>query len=130
MATDPSAPAPAAPVTTYFNGACPVCGTAIARYRRIAAGDSDLAWCDIDRDPDALAERGIAAGDVRRKLHVIDREGRLLVGVPAFAALWDELPHRRWLARLVRLPVVAIVAAGIYEALATLLFAWNRRRAR
>lgn len=118
------------PITTYFNGACPVCGAEIARYRRLAGGDDRLRWCDIDRDPAAPDRLGVAPDDVRRKLHVVDGEGRLLVGVPAFAALWDELPRHRWLARTVRRPIVAPLAAGLYDGLAAVLFAWNRRRAR
>jgi predicted DCC family thiol-disulfide oxidoreductase YuxK len=54
----------------------------------------------------------------------------LRVGVPAFAALWDEIPRYRWLAAVVRLPVVRQIAAGSYEVLATILYAWNKRRER
>lgn len=67
---------------------------------------------------------------VKRRLHVIDRQGALPVGVPAFAALWDEIPRYRVFARLVRLPVVRSLAAALYELLAAVLYAWNKRRER
>jgi predicted DCC family thiol-disulfide oxidoreductase YuxK len=52
----------------------------------------------------------------------------LRVGVPAFAALWDETPRYRRLARIVRLPVVSQGADVLYELLAIVLYAWNKRR--
>jgi predicted DCC family thiol-disulfide oxidoreductase YuxK len=59
---------------------------------------------------------------------VIDRDGRLLVGVPAFAALWRELPRHRWLARLATAPLLLPLWTALYDALAAVLYAWNRRR--
>jgi predicted DCC family thiol-disulfide oxidoreductase YuxK len=76
------------PVETYFNSTCPVCSTEIGRCRRVAAGaGTQMAWHDINDMPEALAAYGVDIEAVRRKLHVIDGDGRLLVGVPAFAAL-------------------------------------------
>lgn len=118
------------PITTYYNGACPVCGGAIDRYRRVAGKDDPgFAWCDISVVPDAAGRLGTTVPAIRRRLHVVDGEGRLLVGVPAFAALWEALPGHGWRARLIRLPVVAPLAGLVYEALAAVLDAWNRRRA-
>jgi predicted DCC family thiol-disulfide oxidoreductase YuxK len=65
---------------------------------------------------------------VKKRLHVIDRQGVLRVGVPAFAALWDETPRYRRLARIVRLPVVHQGADALYELVAIVLYAWNKRR--
>ncbi len=67
---------------------------------------------------------------VKKRLHVIDRQGVLLIGIPAFAALWDETPRYRRLARIVRLPVVSRGGAALYELLAIALYAWNKRRER
>ena len=50
------------------------------------------------------------------------------LGVAAFAALWDETPRYRLLARIVRLPGVYQIAAALYELLAIVLYAWNMRR--
>lgn len=122
--------------TVLYNGACPVCRTEIEHYQRL---DGDihpkLAWRDINRldgepascDP---ASCGIGADAMRRRLHVVDADGQLLVGVPAFARIWDHLPRYRWLARLVRLPLVRSVAPWLYEPLAAGLYAWDRHRRR
>ena len=36
------------------------------------------------------------------RLHVVDRSGTVRTGAWAFAAVWDEFPYYRWLARIVR----------------------------
>jgi predicted DCC family thiol-disulfide oxidoreductase YuxK len=119
------------PIETYFNSTCPVCNTEIGRCRTVAQDvGSDMAWHDINRDPAALARFGVDLEDVRRRLHVIDRDGRLLVGVPAFAALWRELPGHRWLAKLAMAPLLLPVWTVLYDALAWALYKWNRWRQR
>ena len=119
------------PVETYFNSACPVCNAGIRHCQSLAdAVRSELAWYDINRDPAALARFGVGIEDVRRKLHVIDRDGRLLVGVPAIAALWRELPGHRWLARIAMAPLLLPLWTALYDALAAVLYAWNRWRDR
>jgi predicted DCC family thiol-disulfide oxidoreductase YuxK len=118
-------------VETYFNSRCPVCSTEIGRCRGIAeAAGRAMAWHDINEMPEALARFGVDIDAVRRKLHVMDREGQLRVGVPAFAALWNELPRHRWLARIAMQPFLLPLWTMLYDALAWALYHWNRRRAR
>ncbi len=79
-----------------------------------------------------LADYGLTPDQAARRLHVM-KDGRMLSGVPAFAALWDDLPRLRWLARFVRLPVVRTLAAAVYDyILAPALYAlhkWRQRHA-
>lgn len=114
---------------TYYNARCPVCRPAIERYARTGkSGEATLDWCDINRDKAALCHLGITADDVRKRLHVIDDEGRVLVDVAAFEALWGELEGYGGLARVIRLPGVRRLAHWAYEALAAVLWWHNRRR--
>lgn len=116
-------------LTTYYNGTCPVCRPEIERYGRSEiAGDAELGWCDINRDEAALAAFGVTADDVRKRLHAVDEQGRVMVGVTAFAAIWQELRGHRWLARLIRLPVVRQLAHWLYEGLVAVLWSYNKRR--
>lgn len=116
-------------VTTYYNGACPICRREIEHYKRVTACDNHrLTWCDISQQPAAVAALGLDQEAVKRRLHVVDRDGRLRIGVPAFAALWSEIPRYRWLATLVGWPGIRQIAAGIYELLAVWLYARNKRR--
>ena len=118
-------------VETYFNSTCPVCSTEIGRCRRASekAGGA-LQWHDINERPDALARFNVDIEAVRKKLHVIDRDGKLQVGVSAFATLWRELPGHRWLARLAMQPLLLPVWTVLYDGLAWALYRWNSRRRR
>jgi predicted DCC family thiol-disulfide oxidoreductase YuxK len=100
----------------YYNGACPVCGPEIKRFRRAARQSAaTFAWHDLAATPEALQSRGVSATAARRRLHAIDSQGRLHVGIDAFALIWQQLPRYRWLAPLVRLPVVHGVAVALYD---------------
>jgi predicted DCC family thiol-disulfide oxidoreductase YuxK len=100
----------------YYNGACPVCGPEIERFRRAARQSAaTFAWHDLATAPEALQARGVSAEAARRRLHAIDSQGRLHVGIDAFILIWQQLPRYRWLAPLVRLPVVHGVAIILYD---------------
>lgn len=78
----------------------------------------------------ALTRWGLTEGDAARRFHVVSG-GVLHSGVDAFALLWDRMPGLRWLARLVRLPVIAPLGRWVYDlVLAPALFALHRRRRR
>jgi len=110
-----------------YNGACPVCSREIGHYRRLARrhaapiGFDDLNVCD-------LSGWGIDRDAALRRLHALDGDG-MLVGVPAFLALWRLLPGWRLLAAVVGLPGVRGVATVIYERfLAPALYRAQMRR--
>lgn len=78
-----------------------------------------------------LAAWGLDADTAARRLLVRDGAGAQVAGLSAFVALWQDLPRLRWLARLVRLPVLRHVAEWAYEWLAApLLFQMHKRRQR
>jgi len=120
-------------LTTYYNGACPVCRTEIEHYQGVdARNDIGLGWHDVSQGCGGLAIFGIDPDSATRRLYAIDEKGRLHAGVDAFIEVWRRLPGYRWLARVVALPGVRQVAGLVYEGLlAPLLYRWNRwRRAR
>lgn len=121
-----------APLTTFYNGACPVCGAEIRHYKRLSRKQGlGLIWCDISRDRFILPRLGLEHDDVKRRLHVIDGAGQMHVGVDAFVALWSAMPRYHWLARLLRRPAIHTAAAWLYDrVLAPILFAMNKRRER
>ena len=116
--------------TTLYNGACPVCGPEVRRYQRIdARRDGDLGWRDIARDPAVLERLGLDLEAVKERLHVVDGDGRIHVGVDAFAVLWAELPGHRWLSALIRAPLIHPIARFVYDRiLAPALYRWNQWR--
>ncbi|MEM1431924.1 MAG: DCC1-like thiol-disulfide oxidoreductase family protein [Pseudomonadota bacterium] len=110
-----------------YNSDCPICAREIASYRRYAeARDLPLEFSGLT-DAAALGS-GLTVDEAARRLHVV-KDGELLSGLAAFAALWAALPRFRWLARIVSLPVIRPVAHAVYEGvLAPLLYAMHRRR--
>ena len=116
--------------TTLYNGACPVCGPEVRRYQRLdARHGGDLGWRDIAQDPAVLQDLGLDLEDVKERLHVVDGEGRIHIGVDAFAVLWAELPGHRWLAATIKAPVIRPVARFVYDRiLAPALYRWNQWR--
>ena len=87
--------------TMFYDGSCPLCRREVDHYRRLdRAGRVD--WADIAADASALESRGVTRNQGMQRLHALDAEGHLVSGAWAFAAIWQELPGYRWLARTVR----------------------------
>jgi predicted DCC family thiol-disulfide oxidoreductase YuxK len=86
--------------TVFFDGGCPMCRREIAHYQRLD-DTGRIRWLDIHQEPDAVAEVGVSWETAMQRLHVRSGSGVLHTGVPAFVAIWRELPRYRWLARLV-----------------------------
>jgi predicted DCC family thiol-disulfide oxidoreductase YuxK len=56
-------------------------------------------------------------------------DGQIVSGVEAFALIWDLLPRYRWLATLVRLPIVSGLAGFAYNRIAApALYRRHKRR--
>jgi predicted DCC family thiol-disulfide oxidoreductase YuxK len=117
-------------LTVFYNGACPICRREIAHYRRLAQDTgAPLAWCDVASDAEALAAHGIGGDAAVRRLHAVDADGRLLVGIDAFAAVWQRLPRWVWLARVLRWRSARWLMAQLYDRIAApVLAAAHRRR--
>jgi len=110
-----------------YNDSCPVCSREVAGYMAqskkhgLPVTYEPLTSCD-------LAQYGLTPDMAARRFYAF-KHGKMFVGIPAFAALWEDMPAFRWLARLVRLPVIRWVAALFYEhILARILYAQHKRR--
>ncbi len=115
--------------TVIYNGSCPICSREVDAYRR-EAGRHGAPLRFEDLGTADLVRHGLDADTAARRLHVV-QDGRLLSGVDAFAVVWETLPRWRWLARLVRMPVIGPAARlGYDRAAAPLLYALHRRRQR
>jgi predicted DCC family thiol-disulfide oxidoreductase YuxK len=118
-------------LTVWYNTKCPVCNAGIDWQRSrlvsaVRAGTIDFR--DINLEPDALARFGAGVNDVRRRLHAVDAEGRLFVGVDCAIAVWLATPSHIWIGQLLGLPVIRGIARVGYDRFADLLYAWNRWR--
>jgi predicted DCC family thiol-disulfide oxidoreductase YuxK len=116
----------------YYNSACPVCNAGIKDQRRRmeACGIADIEWVDVHTNPDAVSEVGASLEQVRERLHVKDSDGRIDVGADAFTCLWSKTRGQRWLAKLLRLPVLKQLTHSAYNLFARRLYRWNRAKGR
>jgi predicted DCC family thiol-disulfide oxidoreductase YuxK len=119
----------------YYNSACPVCRTGIEQQRArmdslLPQGSDTFAWCDIAATPEAAGEIDRGVDQIRHSLHMVDEEGRLLVGADVAIAVWSMTPGRRWLGWLVGLPGIRQLARWGYNRFADRLFAWNKKQGR
>ena len=107
-----------------YNNTCPVCSFEIDAYRKRAEVE------DLPIRFDALSEAatwGLTPDQAARRLHVLQR-GELLSGIPAFRAVWSEIPHLRWLARLTGNPLISYAATTLYDQLLAPLLYWMHVR--
>ena len=114
-----------APLTVYFDGACPLCSREIAMYRR-QAGASAIAWVDASAcSLEALGD-GLSRGDALARLHVRTADGDLASGASAFATLWCHLPRLAAVGRVLRLRPLLALAEPAYRLFLVLRRAWRR----
>jgi predicted DCC family thiol-disulfide oxidoreductase YuxK len=118
-------------LTVWYNTRCPVCDAGINRQKRrlieaVKAGQ--IAFRDINLEPEALAAFEASLEDVRRRLHALDSQGRLLVGADVASAVWDATPGDRWIAALLGNPLLLPFVRFGYDRFADLLYRWSRRK--
>ncbi|MBV6635449.1 MAG: DUF393 domain-containing protein [Mameliella sp.] len=115
--------------TVIYNDSCPICSREVAGYRRMAEHDGvEVGFAGLSEG--THQDHGLTGDQAARRFHVV-KDGTLYSGLPAFAVLWAEMPRLRWLAWLVRLPVLSRILGLIYDHLvAPALYALYRRRQR
>ena len=114
------------PLTTvYYNSACPVCDAGIATQREKMQA-CNIQWIDVHTHPAAVQQLGSDLESVRERLHVKDAAGRVLVGAPALAALWQQTPGLRFWGRVAKLPILRSLLSTAYNLFAKALYRWNR----
>lgn len=107
-----------------YNDTCPICSFEIDAYRRRAIQEGlPLQFDTLDQ----AAMWGIGPEQAARRLHVL-QGGKVLSGVPAFRALWAEMPHLQWLARLTGRPFIGAAAVTLYDKLLAPVLYWMHLR--
>lgn len=114
--------------TVLYNADCPVCSYEINHYAAYSQRRALPIRFDDLNDTARLAEWNLDADTAARRLHVL-KDGQLLSGIPAFIALWQEMPRYRWLARVVGTPGIFHVACACYDhVLAPAIYRWHLKR--
>ena len=80
-------------VALFWDGGCPLCRKEIAYYKFLDH-ERRVDWVDIDATPEALQPHRVQQKDAMAKIHAFDSTtSTILVGVPAFMAVWERLPY-------------------------------------
>jgi uncharacterized protein len=127
----PVAREPQAELTAiYYNGECPVCSVEMNHYASLCAkSQKSLQFIDAMQRPEDFAAWGLRREHFEQRVYLKDSKGRILSGLPALVELWSRLPQYRWLARVMKVPIVKPVSNAFYDhALAPALAAWARMR--
>ena len=107
-------------IKVLYDGKCGLCNREIDYYKSIARKNV-FSWLDVANEPHFLDEFNISQADALRRLHVIDVSGRIHIGVAAFAIIWQKLAYWRYLAVIVKLPVILPLTNAAYN-----MFAYYR----
>lgn len=100
---------PPAPLTVWYDGACPLCTREIALMRRLDRAQR-IEFVDVS-DEGAACPRDRTL--LLARLHARE-DGVLLDGAAAFAAMWRAIPLLRPLGLLARIPVVLVALEWTY----------------
>ncbi len=112
-----------AETTMFYDGGCPLCSREVDHYRQLDKLGR-IKWVDIHAEPDVVDTLGVTYQQAMARLHVRDRTGRVQTGAWAFAAIWEELPYYRWLARALRACGVLAILDYAYQPFAS----WRLKR--
>lgn len=111
-------------IKVYYNSACPVCDAGISAQKDKMAACA-VQWKDVNSDVQARSEIPAELEFVRERLHAIDEDGNLKVGIDAFEVIWRHSPNEQWKATLIALPIIKPISALAYNLFAKLLYRWN-----
>ena len=115
----------AAPLTVYFDGACPICSAEIAHYRHLP-GAQACEWIDAASCADDELGPGLTRVSALRRFHVRRADGQLADGMRAFAALWSTLPRTAWLGRIASIGPIPAIFEGCYRIFLAVRPLWRR----
>lgn len=114
-------------IQVYYNSACPVCNAGISA-QKAKMENCPVEWQDVHLNNSAVEKIAAELEFVRERLHVIDEQRKLNIGLDAFIAIWRNSPKEKWKARLFALPIVRPLSANAYNLFAALLYRWNRAK--
>ena len=100
-------------LTVFFDGSCPLCQREIGFYRS-RKGAEAITWVDVSA-PASPLHGDLSCEAAMRRFHIRDRDGNLLDGAAAFAALWRAMPGFRWLGAIVGRQPMLWVAERVYD---------------
>jgi predicted DCC family thiol-disulfide oxidoreductase YuxK len=114
-------------IQIFYNSACPVCDAGISAQKDKMVACA-IQWRDVHADAKSCDEVSADLEFVRERLHAIDENGNVKVGIDAFELIWKHSPKEYWKARLIALPIIKPLSIFTYNIFAKFLYRWNLRK--
>jgi predicted DCC family thiol-disulfide oxidoreductase YuxK len=76
----------------FYDGLCRVCSAEIEVYRKLDS-EKKIEFIDICAPGFVPESEGLDPKSVHKLFHIKTKDGRIIAGVDAFAAIWEELPQ-------------------------------------
>ena len=105
----------------YYDDKCKVCSKEIKFYKKF--GIKNIEWIGIHKKKSPLTKE--TKERLLKKLHVIDDNNKMKVGVDAFIALWEKHGYFRYLALLVNIFLIKKLMTILYDIFAK--YRYNRK---
>ena len=112
-------------VVVYFDGACPVCSSEIAYYRRQPGADT-CQWIDASSCADAELGPDLTRAAALKRFHVRRPDGTLADGARGFGVLWQALPRTAWLGHIVSFGPMPVVLNFAYRVFLAVRPLWRK----
>jgi predicted DCC family thiol-disulfide oxidoreductase YuxK len=98
----------------FYDGECPLCHREVKHYVKIDKRDV-LIPVNI-KDPEFKAEDyGLNEKEINDRMHAIDDEGNVFIGIDTFTEIWDRLPRWNLLSPMVTNRLVRPLADWGYD---------------
>jgi predicted DCC family thiol-disulfide oxidoreductase YuxK len=101
-------------VTVWFDGACILCRSEIAIYRKLDAKKGRVAFIDLTASGQSDGACPLDPADMLARFHARNEAGVLVSGAAAFAAMWRQVTPFQPLGWLLQVPVVERAANRAY----------------
>ncbi len=109
----------------YYNSACPVCNSGIKR-QKLKLKDQPIEWHDIHLNIDSRQDLDVDLEFARERLHLVDDDGEVQVGVDALIALGEKSPATSALSKVLSVPGLHSIGTLSYNVFARCLYKTNR----
>jgi len=114
-------------IEVYYNSACPVCNAGIESQKG-KMKDCSIDWKDVHSDYSLVNNIDSELEFVRERLHLVNAEGKLLVGFDAFLEIWRHSPKEQGKAKFFGLPIIRQISTIFYNTFAAVLYKWNKAK--
>ncbi len=100
-----------------FDDDCPICRTGVKRLRKRDT-DNKVHFMPLSEAGDSEDEKLPPESELRKEIHFLDAGGEVYKGVDAIAEFYRVTAGGRFVAALLRLPVVHTLARFVYRRVA------------